>query len=80
VNIGVLAGFGGRTTSAEILRQKIQLSAERGFGVIYFYWEGLWGKFAGADGAEIRKAVLTQIHRSLYPDPYPSSGNLRSGR
>jgi uncharacterized lipoprotein YddW (UPF0748 family) len=80
INIGVLAGFGGRTTDANSLRQKIQLSAERGYGVIYFYWEGLWGQYAGAEVGDLRKALFTQLHRSLYPDPFPNSNNLRTGR
>lgn len=80
INIGVLAGFGGRTTDANTLRKKVELSASRGFGVIYFYWEGLWGQYAGREGAEIRKIILNQVHRSLYPDPFPNSNNLRSIR
>ncbi|MEY4826042.1 MAG: hypothetical protein RLZZ430_1692 [Cyanobacteriota bacterium] len=80
INIGVLAGFGGRTTDANTLRKKVELSASRGFGVIYFYWEGLWGQYAGREGAEIRKSILNQVHRSLYPDPFPNSNNLRSIR
>lgn len=42
--IGILAGFGKRTTSMPVLREKVRLSRQRGHGVIYFYWEGLWGK------------------------------------
>ena len=80
INIGVLAGFGGRSTDTNTLRKKIALSAERGFGVIYFYWEGLWGQYAGKEGGEIRKTVLNQVHRSLYPDPFPNSNNLRTVR
>lgn len=76
INIGILSGFGGRTTPADVVAQKVQLSAARGFGVIYFYWEGLWGQFAGPEGGERRRAVFGQLHRQLYPDPYPSSGNL----
>jgi uncharacterized lipoprotein YddW (UPF0748 family) len=76
INIGILSGFGGRTTPANVVAQKVQLSAARGFGVIYFYWEGLWGQFAGPEGGERRRAVFGQLHRQLYPDPYPNSGNL----
>jgi uncharacterized lipoprotein YddW (UPF0748 family) len=47
VEIGILAGFGGRTTDMATLSQKANLSLARGHGVIYFYWEGLWGQFAG---------------------------------
>ena len=42
--IGILAGFGKRTTSTGDLEQKVRLARERGFGVIFFYWEGLWGR------------------------------------
>ena len=42
--IGILAGFGKRTTSMPVLQEKVRLSRQRGHGVIYFYWEGLWGK------------------------------------
>jgi uncharacterized lipoprotein YddW (UPF0748 family) len=80
INIGVLAGFGGRSTDLNTLRKKIQLSAERGFGVIYFYWEGLWGQHAGKESPDLRKSIFNQIHRSLYPDPFPNSNNLRSIR
>ncbi len=80
INIGLLAGFGGRSTDTNILRKQIALSAESGFGVIYFYWEGLWGQYAGKEGGEIRKTVLNQVHRSLYPDPFPNSNNLRTIR
>ena len=42
--IGILAGFGRRTTSMGDLEQKVRLARERGYGVIFFYWEGLWGR------------------------------------
>ena len=42
VQIGVLAGFGKRTTPIPVLAEKKRLSNEQGYGVIYFYWEGLW--------------------------------------
>ena len=41
--IGILAGFGKRTTSTQDLQQMIKLSRERGHGAIFFYWEGLCG-------------------------------------
>ena len=41
--IGILAGFGKRTTSMADLEQKVRLARERGHGVIFFYWEGLCG-------------------------------------
>jgi uncharacterized lipoprotein YddW (UPF0748 family) len=41
--IGILAGFGPRTTAIPVLREKVRLARERGHGVVFFYWEGLWG-------------------------------------
>jgi uncharacterized lipoprotein YddW (UPF0748 family) len=78
VEIGILSGFGGRTTPIPTLSEKVRLAAERGHGVIYFYWEGLWGLHAGPEGGEARKAGLRQLHNSLFPDPYPRpSASLR---
>ena len=37
--IGILAGFGPRTTAIPVLREKVQLARERGHGVVFFYWE-----------------------------------------
>ena len=42
--IGILAGFGKRTTMMRDLNEKVRLARQRGHGVIFFYWEGLWGK------------------------------------
>ena len=66
VSIGILAGFGGRTTSAAKLRRKSELVAQRGFGAIYFYWEGLWGQYAGAEGPERRRKAFTTQHAELF--------------
>ena len=55
VQIGVLAGFGKRTTSMDVLKEKVRLADDRGYGVIYFYWEGLWGKHSGSEGSQFRK-------------------------
>ena len=44
IQIGVLAGFGERTTPIAELQEKVRLARDRGFGVIFFYWEGLWGQ------------------------------------
>ena len=44
IQIGILAGFGQRTTSTADLQAKVRLARDRGFGVIFFYWEGLWGR------------------------------------
>ena len=65
VEIGILAGFGGRTTDMGTLTAKGRLAAARVHGVIYFYWEGLWGKHAGREGAAMRQAAFRQLHRSL---------------
>ena len=61
VQIGVLAGFGKRTTPIPVLAEKKRLSNEQGYGVIYFYWEGLWGKHAGSEGAAFRKDAFRQL-------------------
>ena len=58
VQIGILAGFGKRTTSMPVLREKVRLSHERGYGVIFFYWEGLWGVHSGDEGAASRKEAF----------------------
>ena len=69
VEIGILAGFGGRTPDMSTLAQKTQLAASRGHGVIYFYWEGLWGLHAGAEGSTYRQAAFRQLHQSLNGRP-----------
>jgi uncharacterized lipoprotein YddW (UPF0748 family) len=61
VQIGVLAGFGKRTTSIPDLTEKMRLSRERGYGIIFFYWEGLWGSYAGKEGAAFRRKALTDL-------------------
>ena len=58
VQIGVLAGFGKRTTPIPVLAEKKRLSNEQGYGVIYFYWEGLWGVHSGKEGAALRRQAL----------------------
>ena len=65
VEIGILAGFGGRTTAMGPLSEKVRLAAERGHGVIYFYWEGLWGLHAGPEGSERRRSRFSQLHQGL---------------
>ena len=60
VHIGVLAGFGKRTTPIPVLEEKIRLSRERGYGVIFFYWEGLWGVHSGAEGSAARQEAFRQ--------------------
>ena len=44
-----------------ILKEKVRLANDRGYGVIYFYWEGLWGKHSGYEGAQYRKQVFKQM-------------------
>ena len=61
VQIGVLAGFGKRTTPIPVLAEKKRLSNEQGYGVIYFYWEGLWGQHAGVEGAQYRKQEFKKL-------------------
>ncbi|QPN58053.1 family 10 glycosylhydrolase [Synechococcus sp. CBW1107] len=77
VQIGVLAGFGGRSTSSEVLGKKVEQVARRGLGVIYFYWEGLWGAYGGPEGASARRSSFQRLHGALYPDPYPRSSRPR---
>ncbi len=73
VEIGILAGFGSRTTPMASLREKVRLAAARGHGVIYFYWEGLWGRHAGAEGPARRREEFRQLHEAVFPDPFPRS-------
>ena len=61
VQIGVLAGFGKRTTPIQVLAEKKRLSNEQGYGVIYFYWEGLWGVHSGKEGSEFRRKAFLQL-------------------
>jgi uncharacterized lipoprotein YddW (UPF0748 family) len=63
VEIGILAGFGGRTPPIDVLSEKVRLSLARGHGVIYFYWEGLWGLHAGPEGGVARQAAFGRLHR-----------------
>ena len=76
VEIGVLAGFGGRTTTMADLAPRVQLAAARGHGVIYFYWEGLWGQFAGPEGGTNRQMQFRQLHASL---GNPAAGGAANG-
>jgi uncharacterized lipoprotein YddW (UPF0748 family) len=78
VEIGVLAGFGARTPTMDILSRKVQLAAQRGHGVIYFYWEGLWGSHAGREGGPYRRAAFADLHAALFEEG--ASGRLPSFR
>ncbi|MEA5416733.1 glycoside hydrolase family 10 protein [Synechococcus sp. BA-132 BA5] len=66
VEIGILSGFGGRTPDMATLEQKVRLSAARGHGVIFFYWEGLWGQHAGAEGAAFRQAAFRRLNNEVF--------------
>ena len=59
--IGVLAGFGKRTNSMAVLEQKVLLARQRGHGVIFFYWEGLWGKHVAERYRDPRRAAFTRL-------------------
>ena len=59
--IGVLAGFGKRTTSTAVLEQKVRLARHRGHGVIFFYWEGLWGRHVSEKNQERRYQLFKQL-------------------
>ena len=59
--IGVLAGFGKRTTSMADLEQKVRLARDRGHGVIFFYWEGLWGRHIPERYRDRRRAAFTRL-------------------
>jgi len=61
VQIGVLAGFGKRTTPMPVLEEKVRLARERGHGVIFFYWEGLWGQHSGTEGPALRQAAFEAL-------------------
>ena len=45
----------------DILKEKVRLANDRGYGVIYFYWEGLWGQHSGKEGPQFRKNVFKQM-------------------
>ena len=66
VHIGILAGFGGRTTPMTKLHRKLQLAHQHGFGAVYFYWEGLWGEHAGPEGGDFRRQGLRRRHAELF--------------
>jgi aliphatic nitrilase len=47
------------------LAEKVRLASQRGHGVIYFYWEGMWGVHAGAEGPALRQSGFSQLHQQL---------------
>jgi uncharacterized lipoprotein YddW (UPF0748 family) len=61
VDIGILAGFGGRATSMASVAEKTRLALQSGHGVIYFYWEGLWGVHAGPETGELRRSGFRDL-------------------
>jgi len=79
VEIGILAGFGGRTPDMATLAEKVRLATARGHGVIYFYWEGLWGRHAGREGGAQRQAAFRRLHQSVSTQP-PPPPRLPQGR
>ena len=67
VQIGVLAGFGRRTTPMPVLAEQVRLSQEQGFGVIFFYWEGLWGAHSGEEGSAFRQGAFRSMTSNKKP-------------
>ena len=61
VEIGILAGFGGRTTPLLTLEETVAMARSAGHGVIYFYWEGLWGQYAGPEGGDLRRIGFRRL-------------------
>ena len=61
--IGILAGFGPRTTAIPVLRKKVQLARERGHGVVFFYWEGLWGMHVPRVDRQRRYGLINELGR-----------------
>ena len=62
-HIGILAGFGKRTTSTGDLEQKVRLARARDYGVIFFYWEGLWGRHVPETQRQQRFQSFRQLGR-----------------
>ena len=61
VDIGILAGFGGRASPMATVAETTRLALESGHGVIYFYWEGLWGVHAGPEAGELRRSGFRDL-------------------
>jgi uncharacterized lipoprotein YddW (UPF0748 family) len=61
VDIGILAGFGGRASSMATVAETTRLALQSGHGVIYFYWEGLWGVHAGPEAGELRRSGFRDL-------------------
>ena len=59
--IGILAGFGKRTTSISDVQDKVRLARQRGHGVIFFYWEGLWGRHVPAGSRDRRYNAFSTL-------------------
>ena len=43
------------------LKQKVRLARERGYGVIFFYWEGLWGRHVPENKRQQRFRAFRQL-------------------
>ena len=65
IQIGILAGFGKRTTSMADLEAKVRLARQRGHGVIFFYWEGLWGRHVPPQDRESRRRGFRELFSDL---------------
>jgi uncharacterized lipoprotein YddW (UPF0748 family) len=74
VEIGILAGFGGRTPDMATLSAKVRLAADQGHGVIYFFWEGLWGQHAGPEGGAYRLQAFQSLHAQTFGPGRSGSG------
>jgi hypothetical protein len=48
------------------ISEKVRLAADRGHGVIYFFWEGLWGQFAGPEGGAYRLQAFQSLHSQTF--------------
>jgi uncharacterized lipoprotein YddW (UPF0748 family) len=69
VNVGLLAGFGRRSNSLPELDFQLQEVRRRGFGVVYFYYEGLWGdRYRLPEPQEVRRQGIADLHRHWLGD------------
>jgi len=44
-----------------VLEQKVRLARDRGHGVIFFYWEGLWGVHVPDRYRQIRRNAFAKL-------------------
>jgi hypothetical protein len=72
VQVGLLAGFGKRSNSLSELGFQLQEVRRRGFGVVYFYYEGLWGdRYPLPERQNVRRQGIADLHRQLLSDGQP---------